>query len=134
MESKTVFIVDSYKKHAVNTLTDFRSEFGEYIKKSLHKGQVTLINGIRIVAIGESEAKLRTLGMRNYAIYGAEYFMELCYKNGYHALKSRLEREELIVPVKDLGTPEVLLEAEFKRVLDAMKESGERVNKDGKEN
>lgn len=127
--NRTIFILGRSREYALQILWEFRSEFGEYVEKyNSHTGEVILHNGLKIVAISVEEERMRTTGVRNFAVYGAEYFMELCYKNGYHALKSRLEKEELIVPVKDLGMPEELLEAEFKRIVDAMKEAGERAS------
>lgn len=128
MNNRTIFILGRSREYALQILWEFRSEFGEYVEKyNSHTGEAILHNGLKIVAISIEEERLRTTGVSNFAVYGAEYFMELCYKNGYHTLKSRLEREELIVPVKDLGIPEVLLEAEFKRILDAMDKSKEEL-------
>lgn len=90
---RTVFIIGKLKGHALNTLKDFRSEFNEYVKTyNEHLGQVTLINGIDIIAIGEEEKHQRLTGMHNgCAMYGAEWFMSICYKNAYHAAKKEID-------------------------------------------
>lgn len=125
MRNRTIFILGRSREYALQILWEFRSEFEEYVEKyNSHTGEAILHNGLKLVAISVDEERIKTTGVRNFAVYGAEYFMELCYKNGYHNLKSRLEREELIIPTENSEDINERLEECLKDVLNQMKNFG----------
>ena len=94
-ERRIVFVVGNDRHHAFSVLYQFRHDFNEHVKTyNDHIGEVTLFDNTKIIAIKAQDQELRTKGIRFYKIFGADYFLEMCYRKAYYILKRRYEKLE----------------------------------------